>query len=89
MAGLVTMAVIGGSIIWDVVGPPDQPEPNDREAVRERLGQVDGIRPVLPTTVPPGYNFARDYDPYAVGPEPISFDGTIEPADLDMVTWLH
>jgi hypothetical protein len=51
----------------------------DREAVRDRLTKVEGIRPVLPVTLPLGYEYARDYD-YMSSPESdpasASFDGT-------------
>jgi hypothetical protein len=55
------LVIIGGTI-WSNASTPDLPDMHDREAVRERLSKVDGIRPVLPVTLPLGYDFARTYN---------------------------
>lgn len=44
----------------------------------QRLSQVDGIRPVLPVTLPPGYEYARDYDYEADDAESMSLDETTD-----------
>jgi hypothetical protein len=61
VVGVVAMVVIGGNV-WDAANPPDPPDMRKREVVRERLSQVDGLRPVLPVTLPLGYSYAREYD---------------------------
>jgi hypothetical protein len=81
VAAVVAMVVVIGGSIWNAMNTPHLPDMSKRETVRERLSRVQGIRPVLPVTLPAGYNFARDYDPYSVGPEPVVFDGTFERAD--------
>jgi hypothetical protein len=78
------MVVIGGSV-WNDLSTPDLPSMHDREVVRDRLSQVEGIRPVLPVTLPLGYDFARDYDhDYSSDDvDPTSLDETTAPA----VSW--
>lgn len=71
------MVVVGASI-WNEANRPDLPDLHDRETVRDQLSQVDGIRPVLPVTLPLGYEFARDYehDDFSDATDSMSFDET-------------
>ncbi|MET9022695.1 hypothetical protein ABZV93_22205 [Actinopolymorpha sp. NPDC004070] len=60
----VVALIVGVSSIVSAPNPQDSPpDLHERRAVEEQLRQVEGIRPVLPTILPPGYDFARDYEP--------------------------
>ena len=73
--GVVALFVVGGSA-WNVASTPDPPDRRDREVVRQELGQIEGLKPVLPVTLPLGYAYARDYDYSTVETDSVSLDET-------------
>ena len=69
VAGLVALVVIGGLTWKNDARTQDLPDMHERDAVRQQLDQGNGFSPVLPVTLPLGYDYARDYDYETVSDE--------------------